>query len=196
LRVIAGKLVFLLPRRLRSPNLRSSWRAAHGDREAWLKLIDQAEAGVRSDMTWKEVQEIYGSHLPVITRMRMDILRLAPNQRYMMDHDNLHASVKRLQDALKNKGYLVDDNPRWLDSHIVQGISDDKKYWTIVTLSRAEDANVYAFPVVSAKDEAERRLRASDVRHWRRLGRGVSERRANPRRASGASHGNPRTARR
>jgi hypothetical protein len=140
--------------------MRSTWRVDHGEREAWRKLLSEALHG--TDMS------AYGAPFPVTTRMKLEVMRLAPNKRYMMDNDNLAASIKRLQDSLKEAGFLVDDNPRWLESHIVQGISDDKKYWTIVTLSEAEGSKVYSFPVVSVKEEAKRRLEASVQRRMAR----------------------------
>lgn len=153
-----GRIVMLLPKRLRSPNQRANWRSDHGERKAWTKLIESAEASI----DWNTIREQFGSPVPVITRMRLEILRLAPNQRYMMDADNLAFCAKRLQDTLKEKGYIIDDNMRWLDGpYVTQAVSEDKCYWTIVTLSPAADSTLHEFPVISAKAEAKRRLEAS-----------------------------------
>jgi hypothetical protein len=191
IKVSAGRIVMLIPRRLKSPNQRTTWRAEHGEKMAWKRLIEQAE----SNIDIRDAKDRYGGAIPVITRMRLDILRLAPNQRYMMDADNLSFSAKRLQDTLKEKGYIVDDNMRWLDGpHIVQGISDDKCYWTIITLSQAADATVFNFPVVSAKDEVERRLKAAErgLRLHGVGGRIVRQRSAGPRKPTSASYGSAR----
>jgi hypothetical protein len=160
--ISTGRIVMMLPRRLRSPNQRANWRTDHGERQAWAKLIAKAECPI----DFAEAKAAYGASIkPVNTRMKLEILRLAPNQRYMMDEDNLSASTKRLQDSLKEAGYIVDDNRRWLEGPTVtQGVSDDKCYWVIITLSEAAELAVYDFPIISARDEAKRRLKAATKR--------------------------------
>jgi hypothetical protein len=160
--VSKGRIVMMLPRRLRSPNQRGNWRSDHGERQAWALLIAKAE----STVDFNETKVLYGGSIkPVNTRMKLEIMRLAPNQRYMMDEDNLAASTKRLQDSLKEAGYIVDDNRRWLEGPVVtQGVSDDKCYWVIVTLSEAAELAVYDFPVISPRVEAARKLKAATKR--------------------------------
>jgi hypothetical protein len=126
--VIKGGVVTMrLPRRLRSYNQRGGHWSEFSDRQAWANLL--ATTTVTSD----------GSiTLPVKTRMRLDLIRLAPSKRYLLDKDNLSVSGKRLTDALVKAGYLIDDDRTHLDgAYVVQGLSRDKKYWTLVQLKEA-----------------------------------------------------------
>lgn len=128
----------VLPRRLCSPNTQKNHWAQKRERDAWERLI--AESDVRSD----------GSVcLPVTQRMRLEIVRLIPNRRFLMDKDNRDWSGKRLQDSLVALRYLVDDNAKHLDGpYVSQGLSTDKHYWTVVML-RPADAYVEDIPILS-----------------------------------------------
>ena len=133
-----GRILLTLPRRLRSYNRRGGFWSEYRDRQMWAKLID--EAVVDTDHTIA---------LPVTERMRLELIRMAPNKRYMLDKDNLEISGKRLVDSLVSKGYLVDDNRYWLDGPwLSQAISSDKCYWTLAKLT-------IAAPYEESKDEAQ-----------------------------------------
>lgn len=75
---------------------------------------------------------------PVLTRMRIEYYRLIPNERFVLDEENLY--TKGLTDALKRIGWIEDDSPKWVDGpHIKQMLAPDKKYWTVIKLSIAEE---------------------------------------------------------
>jgi hypothetical protein len=71
-------------------------------------------------------------------RLKLEILRLAPCERFKLDRVNLYGGCKGLEDALVRMSFLVDDNERWADMSASQGVSEDKKYWTLVRLSVAK----------------------------------------------------------
>jgi hypothetical protein len=53
-----------------------------------------------------------------------------------LDRTNLAGGIKGLEDFLVRAEYLVDDCEEWEDGpYISQGLSTDKKYWTIVKLT-------------------------------------------------------------
>lgn len=129
IQIKAGRIVMVLPRRLKSLNKRGGWRGEYSERMAWQKLL--AEADVTDDGSLKR---------PVIGRMRLDVIRMAPSKRYLLDVTNLGASVKRLEDSLVEAGYLLNDDLKSVDGPFMsQAIATDKFYWTIVTLTEAPD---------------------------------------------------------
>lgn len=73
-------------------------------------------------------------------RLRLEVVREAPTEKFFLDRTNLAFSVKGLEDALVRLQYLVDDNEEWEDGPWVsQRVSSDGKYWTIVTVSEAKE---------------------------------------------------------
>lgn len=124
IRVVNGKVVMLLPRRLRGLNSRGGHWAEAGERKAWELMLTTAEFATDGSVV-----------LPVTCRRRLEIIRLAPHRRYLLDKTNLDACGKRLEDALVALGYLVDDDRFGVDGpHITQGVSRDRCYWAVVTL--------------------------------------------------------------
>lgn len=123
-----GRVVMMVPKPLKSLNKRGGFWAEHQERRAWEKIIK--ECGVVSD----------GSvTLPVSERRRLEVVRLAPSRRYLLDKTNLDACAKRLEDALVALGYLVNDDRFGVEGpFITQGVSSDKCYWALVTISAAQ----------------------------------------------------------
>lgn len=121
------RITFVLPRRLKTPNKTGGFWASHGERLAWERMLQGAEIKGRVFLpTW---------------RQKMRVLRLTPSKRWLLDKDNLDFSCKRLQDAMKELKFIMDDNAKWLDGpHVTQGIASDKCYWAIVTLEPVEDS--------------------------------------------------------
>lgn len=156
---VGGRVVMVLPRRLKSPNsIKTHW-AYRNDRAGWQKEVESA---VYSDV---------GGHRVSIAvmiadgiRMRLDVLRLAPSRRYLLDKDNADFCAKRLQDFLRQAQYFVDDNRMWLDGpYVTQGLSHDKCYWTVVTLTPEAPRGKLGLPggitqLVNAQAEAKRLL--------------------------------------
>lgn len=70
-------------------------------------------------------------------RLRLDVVRLAPSKAFFLDRTNLSGGVKGLEDFLVRSEYLVDDCEEWEDGpYCSQEISEDKKYWAIIRLSK------------------------------------------------------------
>jgi hypothetical protein len=122
-----GTITWTLPRKLRSLNVLCTKLARWGDTQAWARCFEQAEL-VSSD----------GSLGPCTgERLRLDIIRLAPSKAFFLDKVNLFGGCKGLEDALVRGEYLVDDSEEWEDGpYASQALSEDKKYWTVVKLSR------------------------------------------------------------
>jgi hypothetical protein len=142
----------VLPRRVRSPNKRGGHWAEYGERQAWRKLLLSADVTTDNSIA-----------LPVVGRMRLEITRLAPTKRYILDVDNMAASVKRLLDTLVECGFLLDDDRESIDGpYLSQKISQDACYWTIVKITEAAEQQAPKVEVVSPKDFS--RLRLHSVR--------------------------------
>lgn len=145
----------LLPRRLRSYNQRGGHWSEYSDRKGWLKLL--------SDATFPENDGTY--QLPVKGRVRLELQRLAPSKRYLLDKENLEISGKRLVDTLVELGYMIDDARKWCDGPwVTQGVSADKRYWTIVTLSPIAPFKEDPEIVVSPTEAVRRKLEAMHKR--------------------------------
>lgn len=121
----AGTITWTLPRKLRSLNVLCGRLARWGDTTAWEKQFVDAV-----------VTESDGSLGPCSKqRLKLSVHRLAPSKAFFLDRTNLAGGVKGLEDSLIRLEYLVDDCEEWEDGpHVSQGVSEDKKYWTIVTL--------------------------------------------------------------
>jgi hypothetical protein len=128
--VANGVITWTLPRKLQSLNKLRGWRARHGDTKGWEKEIDGATI-VSNDMSLGP-----GSG----RRLRLEVVRLAPNVRFKLDKVNLFGGIKGLEDALVRLGFLVDDSEIWEDGPWPsQAVSEDKKYWTVIKLLEARD---------------------------------------------------------
>jgi hypothetical protein len=120
-----GTITWTLPRKLRSLNVLCSRLARFGDTKAWEKQFTDAKL-VASDHTLGPSSK---------QRLKLSVMRLAPSKAFFLDRTNLCGGVKGLEDALVRLEFLVDDAEEWEDGpHCSQGLSDDKKYWTVVTL--------------------------------------------------------------
>jgi hypothetical protein len=120
-----GVITWTLPRKLQSLNKLRGWRARYGDTKGWERELDGATI-VFNDMSLGP-----GSG----KRLRLEVVRLAPNAKFRLDKVNLFGGIKGLEDALVRLGFLVDDAEQWEDGPWpTQGVSSDKKYWTIVRL--------------------------------------------------------------
>jgi hypothetical protein len=121
----------MLPRKLRSLNTLCSRLARYGDTKAWEKQFADAELE-NSDHTIGPCSK---------QRLRLETTRLAPSKHFFLDKTNLAGGVKGLEDALVRLEYLVDDCEEWEDGpYVSQGVSEDGKYWTLVTLTEPQDA--------------------------------------------------------
>lgn len=130
-RILCGYAIWVLPRKLKSLNQLKGWRARYGDTQAWEKLLHNVQT-----------TDDDGSFIPPIshpTKRTLVVERLVPNKSCLLDRTNLAGAVKGLEDALVRMGYLVDDNPAWIDGpHVSQRVSTDKRYWTLVMLSNTQ----------------------------------------------------------
>ncbi len=125
-----GTITWRLPKKLLSLNRLRSWRARHGDTKSWEQHLAEAQI-LQNDLSIGPFTN---------RRLRLEVMRLAPTERFKLDKTNLFGAVKGLEDALVRLNYLTDDSERWEDGpYVSQGVSDDKKYWTIITLSFPKD---------------------------------------------------------
>lgn len=123
--VRAGCITWILPRKLRSPNKLRGGLARYGDTKAWERIFEEAAI--------KETDNTLGPCSK--QRLRLEVVRLAPYERFFLDRTNLAFSVKGLEDALVRLEFLVDDNEKWEDGpYVSQAVSGDGKYWTVVRL--------------------------------------------------------------
>lgn len=137
----------VLPRRVRSYNKRGGHWAEYRERQAWAQMLSAAL-----------VVDDGSLPRPVIKRMTLRIIRLAPTKRYTLDGDNYSAGAKRLIDSLVKAGFLVDDDRRWVDGPVLeQQLAADKCYWTIVVLTEAEQQEAPALKIVHRADFAKMR---------------------------------------
>lgn len=121
-----GSITWTLPRRVKSLNVLCSRLSRYGDTQAWEKEIARATITSSDDSLGPCSKQ----------RLRLSITRLAPSKAFFLDRTNLAGGVKGLEDTLVRLEYLVDDCEEWEDGpHVSQGVSDDGKYWTVVTLS-------------------------------------------------------------
>lgn len=121
-----GSIVWTLPRKLKSLNVLCSRLARYGDTQAWQKEFEAARL-TESDHTLGPCSK---------QRLRLAVHRLAPSKAFFLDRTNLAGGVKGLEDSLIRLEFLVDDCEEWEDGpHVSQGVSEDGKYWTIVTVS-------------------------------------------------------------
>lgn len=125
-----GAIYFRLPRRLRSLNKLKTGIARYSDTQSWERLLEKARQSCdQNDLSIGPGEDC---------RMRLEIQRLSPSRAYYLDTVNLMGGCKGLEDALVRLGYLVDDNVDWEDGpHVSQELSEDKRYWTIVRITRA-----------------------------------------------------------
>lgn len=125
-----GCITWKIPRKLPSLNRLRTWRARHGDTQAWERAFVTAEILANDLSLGPETCQ----------RLRLEITRLAPSKDWLLDRTNLAGSVKGLEDALVRLRYLVDDSEAWEDGpYVQQGVSEDKKYWTIIRLLEIHD---------------------------------------------------------
>lgn len=121
-----GTITWTLPRKLKSLNVLCSRLARYGDTQSWQKEFEAATL-IESDHTLGPCSK---------QRLRLEVRRLSPSKAFFLDRTNLAGGVKGLEDSLIRLEYLVDDDETWEDGpHVSQGLSEDGKYWTIVTLS-------------------------------------------------------------
>lgn len=124
-----GTITWTLPRKVKSLNKLRGWRARHGDTKGWEDEINNAKI-LSNDMSLGPSSG---------RRLRLEVIRLAPNQRFRLDRVNLYGGLKGLEDALVRLNFLVDDSDVWEDGpHASQALSPDKKYWTIIKLMEAK----------------------------------------------------------
>jgi hypothetical protein len=120
-----GIITWTLPRKLQSLNKLRGWKARYGDTKGWEREFENAKI-VSNDMSLGP-----GTG----RRLRLEVVRLAPNPKFKLDKVNLFGGLKGLEDALVRLNFLVDDSEIWEDGpYPTQGTSPDKKYWTIVRL--------------------------------------------------------------
>jgi hypothetical protein len=135
-----GTITWTLPRKIQSLNKLRGWRARHGDTKGWEKAIDEAII-LSNDLSLGP-----GSG----RRLRLEVVRLAPNERFRLDRTNLAGGLKGLEDALIRLNFLVDDDEKWEDGPWPsQGVSEDKKYWAIIRLMESRDDAKPMLPVES-----------------------------------------------
>jgi hypothetical protein len=119
-----------MPRELVSPNVWNGrhWRVKHRISQDWEVELLHADRRRRRG--------------PVPGRMRVAITREVPSRRnFIRDDDNLRFSCKPLLDALKRAGYIKDDSRTWIELPTpLQALAADGGYWTVVTLTPAEEA--------------------------------------------------------
>lgn len=122
-----GKIVLMIPGKLKSLNQLKSGLARYGDTKAWENRIKKA----RNDFDDGSVK------LPIMSRARLEMSRLVPTRSSFLDQTNLEGSVKGFEDALKRLGYIFNDNHKWIDRpQVNQFLAPDRQYWAtaIVTV--------------------------------------------------------------
>lgn len=120
-----GCITWTLPRKIRSLNVLKNGLARYSDTKSFETQIVKAEI-ISSDASLGPCSK---------QRLRLEIIRLAPNRNFYLDKTNLYGGCKGLEDALVRLEYLVDDCEEWEDGpYATQGISQDGKYWTIIKL--------------------------------------------------------------
>lgn len=105
----------------RSPNAspRQHWGRRFDERNFWESVVGSAA----------HLQEI-----PKATGRRSVTYEICkPGKIKLRDKDNLHASIKHLQDALVNMKLLVDDSPEWIECEVHE-TNGNKQYSTRITL--------------------------------------------------------------
>lgn len=127
-----------MPRKIRSMNKLKSGIALHGDKVAWEKAL-AAVGAPEIDPSDLELVEAYAAFVhPAAGRRRLSIERQAPSEHYFLDATNCSGGAKKLEDVLVSAGYFVDDKMKWLDGpHIIQTVSPEKKFYTIVRITDA-----------------------------------------------------------
>jgi hypothetical protein len=134
-RVVDGRLVLVLPRRLESPNktLGAHWRRKQADRQLWQRCIHLVMTA--GDAQAKAYGQVLGHSCVRITVER----QVETSRRFIKDDDNLRFAVKHLNDALKGAGLIHDDGREWVEQdYPTQVVSADKVARTIVTLERID----------------------------------------------------------
>lgn len=127
--VAAGTITWTLPRKLLSLNKLRGGLSRFWDTKAWEREFEGAKVSATDGSLER------GSGL----RLRLEIVRFAPTNRWFVDKVNLYGGCKGLEDSLVRLGYLVDDNEKWEDGpYPSQQVSDDGKYHTIVRLAKLD----------------------------------------------------------
>lgn len=143
-----GIIEIRIPKKLRTLNALKGWRARYGDTKSW----EQAIKDCRTLTDAVGAASIAGMMPLLAVRMRLEILRLAPTKRELLDTTNAAGSVKGLEDALKRLGYIVNDDLDWLDGpYVSQAIAPDRQFWAIIKLSKASSYQVpvYTLPLAA-----------------------------------------------
>lgn len=128
-----GAIIWKLPCRLRSLNSLKTGIARHSDTVRWEKYLANAQC-ISNDGS------VHPKNGHGRKKLRLEVQRLTPSRRYILDQTNLQGGAKGLEDALMRLGLLVDDGPQWLEGPIAtQALSTDGYYWTIIKLSVAKN---------------------------------------------------------
>lgn len=98
------------------------WAVSRRLKATWRMLL--AHALIVDGRRWQ------AEHRPVCC----DLLRVVPSRRQLLDHDNLWGGAKKVVDAMKELGWIVDDSPTWLTLQVDQEIQNGGPAWTRVRL--------------------------------------------------------------
>ena len=137
--------IFRIPREVRSLNatMWGHWRNAQAEREKWEMDFSGAIAGfvaLRSVEGWAAGErEAQRQLLGQRERRRVQVARLIPSRRNVLDPGNRRACDKHLVDAMKRVGLIHNDNTAWLDHREpIEEIAPDGKWWTVIQLDRPD----------------------------------------------------------
>lgn len=102
----------------------SHWRTRQAERKKWERELEVAACNVGLPLVWDEEDE-----------PRSVQIHLEKKTHQKDDPSNLEARSKHILDALKNLGYIVDDDERSLDwLGVTEDIRCDRKR-TIISIS-------------------------------------------------------------
>ena len=98
------------------------WTAVKGERDRWGKAV----LAIHKGPWWAPLQD------PPLFHARKVRLRILVYRKGLQDPDNAVASCKYLVDALRARGWMVNDTREWLDSVVEEKI-DRKNTRTEIT---------------------------------------------------------------
>ena len=110
-------------------NVRAHWSLKHGERRRWGKAVLAIPPG---PWTSRIVPDPLGQGVVEYQCLPKKVcIRITVYRWNLQDPDNAVASVKPLVDAIRSRGWAVDDSAKWLELEVLEEI-DRKDIRTIV----------------------------------------------------------------
>jgi hypothetical protein len=111
-------------------NVRAHWSLKHSERRRWGKAVLAIPPGPW-ERTWTRPDPLGQGVIDYRALPRKCRLRITVYRWNLQDPDNAVASVKPLVDAIRSRGWAVDDSAKWLELEVLEEI-DRKDRRTIV----------------------------------------------------------------